>query len=121
MIKVKHPVESCNAMQAASLEQCPVDQRRFQELFYTYGNINYRYHNRAREFNLSLQDYQEWLEGLPENVRKDMQGKGFEACKGVLSFTRYVMEKNDIGLEEYIRQHMDPADYAEFKELVPGV
>jgi hypothetical protein len=44
MIKVKHPVESCNTMQAASLEQCPVDQRRFQELFYTYGNITYRYY-----------------------------------------------------------------------------
>jgi hypothetical protein len=25
-----------------------------------------------------------------------------------------------IGLEEYIKQNMDPADYAEFRELVPG-
>jgi hypothetical protein len=44
-----------------------------------------------------------------------MEGKGFEACKGILSFTRYVNEKNDVGLEEYIRQRMDPEDYAEYQ------
>lgn len=121
MIKVKHPDESCNAMQAAFLEQCPADQRRFHELFYTYANIVYRYHSGAREFAPTLQEYQEWLEGLPENIRKDMQEKGVDDCKGVLSFTRYVNEKNDVGLEEYIKQHMDPADYAEYRQLVPSV
>jgi hypothetical protein len=121
MIKVKHPEESCNAMQAAFLEQCPADQRRFHELLYTFGNITFRYHHQAREFAPTLQDFEEWLEGLPENVRKHMQEEGFEACKGVLSFTRYVMEKHDIGLEEYIRQQMDPAEYAEYKQLVPGI
>jgi hypothetical protein len=121
MIKVKHPEESRNAMQAAFLEQCPADQRRSHELLYTLGNITYRYHHQARECAPALQDYEEWLEGLPGNVRQDMQEKGFEGCKGVLSFTRYVMEKHDIGLEEYIRQHMDPADYAEYRELVPRI
>lgn len=120
MIKVKHPVERCNAIQAAFLEQCPADQRRFHELFYTYANISYRYHEQTREFVPTLQDYEEWLEGLPENIRKGMREKGFEGCKNVLSFTRYVLEKHDIGLEEYIKQNMDPVDYAEFRELVPG-
>jgi hypothetical protein len=41
--------------------------------------------------------------------------------EGVLSFTRYVNEKNDVGLDEYIKLHMDPADYAEYRQLVPGV
>ena len=121
MIKVKHPDESCNAMQAAFLDQCPAEQRRFQELLFTYGNIAYRYHHLAQEFAPTSQDYQEWLEGLPENVRRDMQDKGFEACKGVLSFSRYVMEKNDVGLEAYVRQHMDPGDYAEYRELVSRI
>lgn len=31
-------------MQAAFLEKCPADQRRFQELFFTYANITYRYY-----------------------------------------------------------------------------
>jgi hypothetical protein len=100
MIKVKHPVERCNVMQAAFLEQCPADQRRFHELFYTYANIAYRYHEQAREFAPpTLHDYNEWLGGLPEALRKDMQQKGFEGCKGVLSFTRYVMEKNECDMK----------------------
>ncbi|MFD2066997.1 hypothetical protein ACFSKU_08885 [Pontibacter silvestris] len=53
------------------------------------GNISYRYHHEAREYSPDLEDYQEWLEGLPENVRRGMEQLGFEGCRSVLSFTRY--------------------------------
>ncbi|RNI31772.1 hypothetical protein EFA69_06115 [Rufibacter immobilis] len=115
MIKIKHPDKDCNSSQEALLASCPADQRRFNELLFTIGNITYRYHQAAKDFSPSLQDYHEWLEGLPETVRKGMQEKGFERCKSVLSFTRYVNEKNDIGLEEYIRQQMDAEDLAEYQ------
>ncbi len=118
MIKVKHPDESCNQMQEEFLAMCPADQRRFNELLFTHGNISYRYHQETREFNPTEKDFAEWLEGLPNGIRQDMQHKGFEACKGVLSFTRYVNEKNDVGLEEYIRQHMHPEDLAEYQSFL---
>ncbi|KAA5539659.1 hypothetical protein [Adhaeribacter rhizoryzae] len=92
MIKVKHPDESCNQMQEAFLAKCPIDERRFHELLFTHGNISYRYHQEARNFEPTEKDYEEWLGGLPENIRQDMQRKGFAACKGILSFTRYVNE-----------------------------
>ena len=41
-----------------------------------------------------------------------------EACKGVLSFTRYVNEKNDISMEEYVQQQMSPEDYAEYHNIL---
>ena len=118
MIKVKHPIEECNKQQEQFLANCPPEQRRFHELLFTYGNITYRYHSDARTVNPTEEDYKEWLEGLPENVRKGMEAMGFKGCKTVLSFTRYVMEKNDIGLEEYVQLHMDAEDYAEYRSMI---
>lgn len=118
MIKIKHPYEQYNRKQEEFLANCPPDQCRFHELFFTYGNITYRYHQRSREFNPIERDYHEWLEGLPENMRKEMKKMGFEQCKTVLSFTRYVMEKNDVGLDEYIRRHMDSDDYEEYISMI---
>lgn len=123
MIKIKHPDEQRNRSQEEFLANCPPDQRRFHELLFTHGNITYRYHQRSREFNPTEREYHEWLEGLPDNVRKGMQKMGFDRtaerqCKTVLSFTRYVMEKNDVGLDEYIRQHMDSDDYEEYISMI---
>lgn len=118
MITVKHPDEACNEMQEAFLYQCPADQRRFHELLFTHGNISYRYHQESKTFRPTVTDFEEWLTGLPVNIRQDMQRRGFEACKGILSFTRYVNEKNDIGLDEYIRLWMDPEDLAEYKSFL---
>lgn len=117
MIKVKHPLDDCNTSQEKLLSQFSEGQKRFQELMFSYGNSAYLYHSRAREFEPSITDYSEWLEGLPENIRKDMEQKGFEGCKGVLSFTRYVNEKNDIGMEEFIKEQMGE-EYQEYKNLI---
>ena len=50
--------------------------------------------------SLPPQDYEEWLEGLPDNVSRGMAAKGFEECRTLLSFTRYVNERHDVGMEE---------------------
>lgn len=118
MIKVKHPLDHYNISQEQFLAHCSPKLRRHHELLFTFGNIVYRYHNEAREFKPTEADFKEWLEGLPETFRQDMERKGFEACKGVLSFTRYINEKNDIGLDEYVRQQMDPEDYAEYQSFL---
>ena len=38
MIRVKHPLDHCNRTQEETIKQLPEDQRRFQELFYSYAN-----------------------------------------------------------------------------------
>lgn len=118
MIKVKHPHPECNIAQEKYLANCPQEDRRFHELLFTYGNITYRYHRDAGRLDPIEEDFKEWLQGLPENIRNKMQTDGFEACKKVLSFTRYIMEKNEIGIEEYIQLHMDPEDLEEYKSVV---
>lgn len=90
----------------------------FHELMFCHGNITFRYHSDAHRCVPTQEDYKEWLEGLPENVRNGMEKLGFEGCKTVLSFTRYVMEKNDIGLEEYIKMHMNNEDFIDYQNLL---
>ncbi|RDV11905.1 hypothetical protein DXT99_23665 [Pontibacter diazotrophicus] len=118
MIEVKHPLEHCNRTQEATITKLPEDQRRSQELLYSYANAVYRYHQAAAEHEPTHQDYEEWLEGLPENISRDMAAKGFEWCRTVLSFTRYVQEKNDVGQEKYVRGLMGDEEYEEYKAMI---
>ena len=118
MITVKHPDEECNRQQEAMLASCHAEKRRFHELLFIFGNITHRYHQRAKSFQPTEEDWREWLEGLPENIHKSMRELGFEKSRNVLSFTRYVMEKNDVGMEEYVRQRMGEADYAEYMAFI---
>lgn len=115
MIKVKHPLERCNRTQEESIMKLPKDQWRFHELMFSYGNAVYRYHQEAAEHEPSHQEYEEWLEGLPRNIARDMAAKGFKWCRTLLSFTRYVQEKNDVGQEEYVRGLMGEEEYEEYR------
>lgn len=118
MIGVKHPEEKYNVSQREFLATCPEDQQRFHKLLFSYGNSTYIYHLRAKDFEPDLNDYEEWLEGLPEKMRIEMRKEGFEACKRVLSFTRYVMEKNDVGMEEFVKKLMGAEEYSEYKSFM---
>jgi hypothetical protein len=83
--------------------------------------LKYLASSAARQFIPTLKDFEEWLEGSPDNLRHDMQQRVFEAYKGIFSFTRQVNENNDIGLEAYIRLHLDSAYFAEYQNfLVKG-
>lgn len=55
----------------------------------------------------------EYLAGLPhEGLRRTMQQEGLDKAKRSLPFRRYVLERHDIGMDEYLRQHLSPEDYA---------
>ncbi len=120
MIHVKHPGEEYNRNQEAFLASCPPEERRAHELMLSYGNATYRYHNEARKFEPTEQDWAEWLEGLAEPMRTASRGMGFDTCKTILSFTRYVMEKNDVGMDEYVRRLMGGEVYAEYHAMPGG-
>lgn len=119
MIKVKHPITKFNTQQEEFINKCPANKKRFYELIFSYGNATIRYHSEA-DSNLSIVDYDEWLDGLEKPMKKAMLGLGFERCKSVLSFTRYVQEKNDVGMEEYIRNLMGNDEYNNYLEVTEG-
>ena len=58
------------------------------------------------------------MEGLDEAIRMDMQNKGFENCQSVLSFTRYVRERKDIGMKEFVKEKMGIEEYKKYESLL---
>lgn len=58
------------------------------------------------------------MEGLDEVIRIDMENKGFEKCKMILSFTRYVRERKDIGMEEFVKEKMGIEEYEKYQSLL---
>ena len=104
--------------QAKFLAQLPEEQREEHARLFRFGNASYVYHTRAEEQEPTKEDFIEWLEGLPKNIREDMERKGFDSCMGVLSFTRYVMEKNDIGMDEWMEQNLSKEDFKAYRKTI---
>lgn len=113
---MEHPNKKQRENQAKLLAQLPEDEREEHARLLRFGNAAYIYHQQAEELEPTETDFNEWLEGLPINVREDMEMQGFELCKGVLSFRRYVMEKNDIGMGEWMRKNLSEEDYRAYQE-----
>lgn len=116
MIKVKHPLEEMNINQENFVQSVSENDREFHELLFSYGNAVYVYH--GLDIEPTLQDYKEWLEGLDQVIRTDMENRGFEKCKTILSFTRYVRERKDIGMEEFVKEKMGKEEYQKYLSLL---
>lgn len=115
---MKHPNKKQQENQEKFLSKLPEEQREEHARLFRFGNAAYVYHQESEQLEPTKKDFEEWLTGLPENVRRDMIIKGFELCKSVLSFSRYVMEKNDIGMGEWMEQHLSKADYNEYLKII---
>lgn len=114
MINVKHPNEALNASQNKFLESLSKEEKVKHALLFSYGNAAFKYHSLKIEPNMV--DYNEWIEGLKEPIKSGMSEMGFEKCKGVFSFTRYVREKNDIGMVEFLKKEMG-TDFDKYQQL----
>ena len=110
---MKHPKPEIQRNQEKLLNECPEKTKDFHARLFRIGNATYRHHQLAakpNEDSLKL-SYEEWLEGLPGNISKDMREKGFEACKTIFPFTRYVNERSDIGMTEWMKEHLSQEDF----------
>lgn len=74
--------------------------------------------SRHRSANELLQVYYaEWLEGLPENTRRSVEKLGLEDAKKSWPFRRYVLERNDRGMDEFLKRNLSAEDYAYHQSL----
>jgi hypothetical protein len=118
---MEHPNKKQQECQKGFLEGLPEEQRHKHARLLRFGNASYIYHQQADEFEPNETDFEEWLTGLPKNIRNDMEMMGFELCRGVLSFSRYIMEKNDIGMKEWMKTHLSKDDYHEYCKLTETI
>ena len=57
--------------------------------------------------------FEEYLAGLAhDGLRRAEQAAGLDKAKTSFPFRRYVLERHDIGMDEYLRQHLSKEDYA---------
>lgn len=57
--------------------------------------------------------FEEYLAGLAhDRLRRAEQAAGLDKAKTSYPFRRYVLERHDIGMDEYLRQHLSGEDYA---------
>ncbi|WP_075344117.1 hypothetical protein [Tenacibaculum agarivorans] len=110
---MKHPNKQQQKNQEEFLKNCPEDQREFHARMFRLGNVAYRYHTRSKDFEPTKELFNEWLANMPDRGFADvMKEKGFEEAKTAAPFTRFVMEKNDIGYDEFLKAHLSEDDYA---------
>lgn len=62
--------------------------------------------------------FEEFLAGLPhEGLRQTMKREGIDKAKRSIPFLRYLLERHDMGMDEYLRLNLSEADYAYHKQL----
>jgi hypothetical protein len=119
---MKHPNADCQRKQEEFLKSCPEEEREFHARLFRYGNAAYTYHQQACSTSEKRQReyYEEWLQGLTPDIATDMKTKGFEQCKKMLPFTRYMNERNDYGMRDWMKEHLSEEDYNYYIELNGG-
>lgn len=113
---MKHPIDRYNQQQADTLAALPVDQRDYMARMFRIGNTAYRYHHRLASESTE-EDFAEFLEGLPQDsIRNTYRAEGFSEAVTSWPFRRYIQEKSDIGMGEFMRQHLSEDDYVFYIE-----
>lgn len=117
-IYIKHPLEECNISQANFLSEVNSPKLLTEHIYlFNYGNATYQYHNQVQSQELTLELHETWLSGLQEPMRSDFSKQGFENNKTNLSFTRFVMEMADVGMDEFILNLLNDEHKRRFIEI----
>ena len=61
--------------------------------------------------------FEEYLAGLPhEGLRRAEEERGLDEAKRSFPFRRYVLERHDMGMDEFMRLNLSQEDYAFYVE-----
>ncbi len=110
---MEHPNSKRGIARAEYLSRLPEEERENKAGEIGIGNACYIYHQQAVPIqeNRLIMYYKGWLEGLPTNISRQTRTLGFEACKTMIPFTRYVSERNDIGMRDRMKKHLSASDF----------
>jgi len=116
---MEHPDKIIRKNQKDYLARQPEKDREYEAQIFRIGNAACNYYQLAscdtsRDFLEMC--YKEWLEGLSPPISAEMKKKGFEGCRAVLAFKRYVNERKDIGMDEWMKAHLSEEDYKVYLE-----
>lgn len=68
------------------------------------------------DFELTQEHFKLWIASLVEPMKSSFKKKELQNCKGVLNFQRFVLELNDMGMIEFMKQRLSPEYYKAWSE-----
>ena len=120
LLQPRHPLDKHHQAQLKALEQLSESQRAEMARLFRLGNATYRYQQLA-DGEVTEEDYQHWLEGLPDSFRKAMEKGGFGGSKRSLALRRHALERRDVGYSAFMQAILSPEDWAfEQQQRVAG-
>lgn len=117
MDKTVHWDPELRKNQEEMLESLPEKNRDFAAFILKTGNVAAHYY-RQREAEPTLEDFEDWLTGLPANIAANFRADGLEKSRGALGLRRHAAERNDIGLDDYMKEALSEEDYKRWKSKV---
>ena len=80
------------------------------------SRATFEYYKQLNAQELTEEDFTLWIDSLQEPMRGAFNKKGLNECRGVLNFQRFILELQDIGLEEYLKRELSKEDYSYYLE-----
>lgn len=74
------------------------------------------YYSQLKSKEFTEEDFNLWIDSLPEPMKSDFKSKGLNQCRGVLNFQRFILELQDNGLEEYLKNELKEEDYSYWRD-----
>lgn len=111
LLNPRHPLDKYHLSQLEFLRNLPEEMRGYHARLFRLGNAAYRYQQQA-EGEVTEEDFQHWLEGLPEKMRQAVAREGFEQSKSVLGLRRHALERRDVGYDAFIQATVSAEDWA---------
>jgi hypothetical protein len=72
------------------------------------------YYSLAKPY-IKRSEYQRWLLTLKESIRNVCSRLGYESCRNMLTFKRFVLERNGHRMDEYMKVVLSNEDYRYWK------
>ena len=82
------------------------------EILLRVGRATTDYYKQLNRNELTEEDFKQWIESLEEPMRSSFKNKGLDNCRGVLNFQRFILELQDIGLDEYLKNNLTEEDFS---------
>lgn len=115
---MQHPNKKQRENQAKILSKLPEEEREERARLFRFVNASFIYHTKAEALKPTEKDFKEWLIGLPKDTRINMEVIGFALGKDNIFFHRYVLEKNDVGMVKWLKNHLSEDDFNEYCKLI---
>jgi hypothetical protein len=108
LLYIKHPDLKLHENQVKFLEGLPDPDKAAHAQLFRLGNAAMHYYHKTEP---TRQDDEDWLTGLPENIKKAMTVKGYQECKSILRLQRHALERRDVGMDEFMRKLLNDDDF----------